>query len=208
MVSVQLSIIKLVFKNPCVVKARFCPLDKRIFMKENQTWHIFYRLVSQTSCSILKCLVSVQVLGCTVCFKLINRTSDIITCKHWKHLPFHTYSTSMFRSHISWKVLKIALRRRTRNNAPAPRYKKPSYGPECCSILGSGYLKTTVNFMLHLTFTPMTYETVNRWTCKWLNFSNWGKSSLLLYWADVCKYRPEVENRIFFKHPPKFCRLP
>ena len=30
---------------------------QRIFMKENQTWHIVYRLVSQTSCSILKCLV-------------------------------------------------------------------------------------------------------------------------------------------------------
>ena len=28
MLSVQLSIIKLVFRNPCVVKARFCPLDK------------------------------------------------------------------------------------------------------------------------------------------------------------------------------------
>ena len=27
MLSVQLSIIKLVFKNRCVVKARFCPLD-------------------------------------------------------------------------------------------------------------------------------------------------------------------------------------
>ena len=27
MLSVQLSIIKLVFKDPCVVKARFCPLD-------------------------------------------------------------------------------------------------------------------------------------------------------------------------------------
>ena len=27
MLSVQLSIIKLVLKNPCVVKARFCPLD-------------------------------------------------------------------------------------------------------------------------------------------------------------------------------------
>ena len=85
--------------------------SQRIFMKENQTWHIFYRLVSQTSCSILKCLVSVhKVLGCTVCFKLINRTSDIITCKRWKHLPFYTYSRSIFRRHISWKVLKIALR--------------------------------------------------------------------------------------------------
>ena len=31
MLSVQLSVIKLVFKNPCVVKARFCPLD--IFVK-------------------------------------------------------------------------------------------------------------------------------------------------------------------------------
>ena len=27
MLSVQLSIIKLVFRDPCVVKARFCPLD-------------------------------------------------------------------------------------------------------------------------------------------------------------------------------------
>ena len=30
---------------------------QRIIMKENQTKDIFYRLVSQTSCSILKCLV-------------------------------------------------------------------------------------------------------------------------------------------------------
>ena len=27
MLSVQLSIIKLVFRDPCVVKVRFCPLD-------------------------------------------------------------------------------------------------------------------------------------------------------------------------------------
>ena len=143
--------------------------SQRIFMKENQSWHIFYRLVSQTSCSILKCLVSVQVLGCTVCFKLINRTWDIITCNHWKHLPFHTYSRSISRTHISWKVLKIALRGlqiwkfsgggyhqspvqgfhepwALAIMPPASRYKKPSYGPECFSILGSGHLKTTVNF--------------------------------------------------------------
>ena len=166
-------------------------------------------------------MFSVQVLGCTVCFKLLNKTSDIITCKHWKHLPFHTYSRSIFRRHISWKVLKIALRRlqiwtfsaggyhpspvqgALAIMSPTPRYKKPTYGPECCSILVSGYLKTTVHFMLHLTFTPMTYKTVNGWTCKWLNFSSWGSSSILLYWADVCKYRAEVENIIFLKHPPK-----
>ena len=34
MLSVQLSIIKLVFKNPCVVKARFCPLDSKRNPKE------------------------------------------------------------------------------------------------------------------------------------------------------------------------------
>ena len=34
MLSVQLSIIKLVFKNPCVVKARFCPLDINVTKKQ------------------------------------------------------------------------------------------------------------------------------------------------------------------------------
>ena len=34
MLRVQLSIIKVVFKNPCVVKARFCPLD--IFVSSTQ----------------------------------------------------------------------------------------------------------------------------------------------------------------------------
>ena len=35
MLSVQLSIIKLVFRNPCVVKARFCPLDTLTIIKRS-----------------------------------------------------------------------------------------------------------------------------------------------------------------------------
>ena len=46
--------------------------SQRIFMKENQTGNIVYRLVSQASCSILKFLVSVQVLGCTVSFNYLT----------------------------------------------------------------------------------------------------------------------------------------
>ena len=34
MLSVQLSIIKLVFRHPCVVKARFCPLDNSLILKK------------------------------------------------------------------------------------------------------------------------------------------------------------------------------
>ena len=34
----------------------------------------------------------------------------IRACKHWKHVPFHTYSRSIFRRHISWQVLKITFR--------------------------------------------------------------------------------------------------
>ena len=40
----------------------------------------------------------------------INGTSEISTCKHWKHLPFHTYSRSTFQRKMSWQVLKIAFR--------------------------------------------------------------------------------------------------
>ena len=48
-------------------------------------------------------MFSAQVLGCTVCFILINRASDIITCKHRNNLPFHTYSRSIFRKRIREK---------------------------------------------------------------------------------------------------------
>ena len=57
---------------------------------------------SKTSCSI----VNVKCTSAWICGVFqINRTSKIRTCKHWKHLPFYTYSRSIFRRHISWQVL-------------------------------------------------------------------------------------------------------
>ena len=54
MLSVQLSIIKLVFRNPCVVKARFCPLD--IMLPDRNNENVKIAIPSNSTKSIIRIL--------------------------------------------------------------------------------------------------------------------------------------------------------
>ena len=99
---------------------------QRIFMNENQTGDILLIQVSKPNSMQCCEMFSALVLGYTVLFQ-INRTSEISTCKHWRHLPFHTYSRSILTSyrHILWQVLKIVLRspqiwKKCLGNTPPP----------------------------------------------------------------------------------------
>ena len=90
----------------------YMPTPKDI-MNKNQTGDIFYRLVSQTSCSIAKCLkcTSTWIYGA---FQS-NRTSKISTCKQCMKIPAfsHLFEVDFSETcsvYISWQVLKTAFR--------------------------------------------------------------------------------------------------
>ena len=108
-------------------------------MNKNQTGDIFYRLVSQTSCSIAKCLkcTSTWIYGV---FQ-INRTSKISTCKQCMKIPafshlfevdfsetFSLYLMTSAENSVSEPPnLKIVWRRIYPPHPP--RYQKPTNRP-------------------------------------------------------------------------------
>ena len=68
-----------------------------------------------------------------MCFKLTEPRKYALVSTENTHLPFHDYSRSIFRWHISWKVLKIAFRslqiwKFPWEDTPRPPYKLPAFG--------------------------------------------------------------------------------
>ena len=116
-----------------------------------------------------------------MCFKLTGPRKYALALVNTEntHLLFHDYLRSIFRRHISWRVLKIASRSLqiwkfpwedtprppykspafgNRDNAPSPlpRYKKPIYGPGFVDLTPCLFWRHSKNYKTEAMFAEGT----------------------------------------------------